>query len=84
MDTMYNRLTSSLLALFVTALIVNSANAATPSTGTESASDRGWISLFNGKDLSGWHVVLTPDKKGIDPEKVFQRHPHLPGCAAGR
>ena len=30
--------------------------------------------LFNGKDLSGWHVVLTPDLKGIDPDKVFQVH----------
>lgn len=33
-----------------------------------------WQPLFNGKDLTGWHVVLTSDLKGIDPEKVFQVH----------
>src|SRR6478752_4089990 len=65
---------ASLLALFVAAsTIVISANT-TPSSGAEPASDHGWISLFNGKDLSGWHVVLTSDKKGIDPDKVFQVH----------
>jgi hypothetical protein len=31
-----------------------------------------WQSLFNGKDLSGWHVVLTSNLKGVDPETVFQ------------
>src|SRR5262245_45047482 len=34
----------------------------------------GWQSLFNGKDLAGWHVVLSSDLKGIDPDKVFQVH----------
>ena len=38
------------------------------------AQNEDWLPLFNGKDLSGWHVVLTPDKKGIDPAKVFQVH----------
>lgn len=38
----------------------------------DTASD--WISLFNGKDLSGWKVVLKPDHKGIDPDSIFQVH----------
>ena len=33
--------------------------------------------MFNGKDLSGWQVVLTPDVKGVDSTKVFQVHDGL-------
>src|SRR5689334_21783984 len=68
---------ASLRALFVAAsMIIISANTAA-SSGAEPASDGGWISLFKGKDLSGWHVVLTSDKKGVDPDKVFQVHDNV-------
>jgi len=45
-------------------------------TVTQSPSD-GWISLFNGKDLTGWHQVLVANKKGVDPDAVFQVHDGL-------
>lgn len=48
--------------------------AAAPSPTTEVKRDSEWTALFNGKDLTGWHLVLAPDHKGIDPEKVFQVH----------
>jgi hypothetical protein len=31
----------------------------------------GFTPLFNGKDLSGWHVFLDPDVKDADPAKVW-------------
>jgi putative membrane-bound dehydrogenase-like protein len=62
---------SAFLSVFFFKPYVNGAEPA--GTGTSKTND-GWISLFNGQDLSGWHLVLTPDKKGVDPEKVFQVH----------
>ena len=53
--------------LFVLALIANSAAA------SESTSNSDWTTLFNGKDLNGWQVVLT-DTQAIDLGEVFQVH----------
>ena len=33
--------------------------------------DEGWISLFNGKDLSGWYTFLNEHGKDNDPQRVF-------------
>jgi hypothetical protein len=55
-------------------IIVSRTSAAEKSSAPKPTQNDDWQPLFNGKDLTGWHVVLTPDKKGIDPEKVFQVH----------
>jgi hypothetical protein len=34
------------------------------------AEKSGWIKLFNGKDLSGWHAFLDPRSK-LDPDKIW-------------
>ncbi len=36
------------------------------------AADDGWVSLFNGKDLSGWYSYLESTGKNKDPNKVFK------------
>lgn len=76
-DIMYTRITPSFIVLCITATIAAAAaNAAKPGIDPERAqnADADWQPLFNGKDLTGWHVVLTPDHKGIGPDKVFQVH----------
>jgi hypothetical protein len=37
-----------------------------------SAQDDGWITLFNGRDLSGWYTFLPSTGKNNDPKKVFK------------
>ena len=40
----------------------------------KSSTDAGWIRLFDGKTLDGWHTTLQKHKKNEDPAKVFQVH----------
>ena len=35
------------------------------------AKDEGWVSLFNGKDLTGWYTFLDRHGRNNDPERVF-------------
>src|SRR3954464_2725193 len=74
-STQRSKVLKSLVLALSTLSFLNSVTPPTAAAETSEAqrsSDGKWIRLFNGKDLSGWHVVLTPDKKGIDPEKIFQ------------
>jgi hypothetical protein len=57
------------LAVFLSAALLAFSTAA---VAAESDAGGEWKSLFNGKDLSGWQVVLAPDLKGIDPTRVFE------------
>jgi hypothetical protein len=62
-----------LWAGFFIALIPLPCFAETPSA-RESANPNvaGWIRLFDGKSLDGWHIQLPNKKKNVDPEKYFQ------------
>ena len=40
----------------------------------KTSTDAGWIRLFDGKSLDGWHTTLQKHKKNEDPAKVFQVH----------
>jgi Domain of Unknown Function (DUF1080) len=51
-------------------LVAALAAVATPPAAT-GGKDDGWVKLFNGKDLKGWHVFLNPKAKDADPAKVF-------------
>jgi hypothetical protein len=74
-DIMFTRIARSFLMLCITATIaIVSANAAKPGIAPELAQHADWQPLFNGKDLSGWHVVLSAKHRGVDPDKVFQVH----------
>ncbi len=35
------------------------------------AAEDGWISMFNGKDLSGWKSTATTDSKAKNKDKIF-------------
>jgi hypothetical protein len=39
-----------------------------------SKSQEEWKPLFNGRDLSGWQIVIKGQKPGQDPDKLFQVH----------
>jgi hypothetical protein len=70
---MLSRFIAAPIALFIAgALTAVPIGAAESSSAADAAQTGGWRPLFNGKDLSGWQVVLTPDLKGIQPDSVFQ------------
>jgi hypothetical protein len=66
---MHHKYLAQWVAISVAIILV-----ASNAVGAKPSGKNDWRPLFNGKDLSGWHVILTPDKKGIDPERVFQVH----------
>ncbi len=39
--------------------------------GKEAPSNEGWVSLFNGKDLTGWYTFLQKHGKNSDPDHVI-------------
>ena len=55
-------LTFLLLALMLTGFV---------QTAIADPDDDGWISLFNGKDLSGWYTFLDQHGKNNDPDRIF-------------
>lgn len=40
--------------------------------GQEAASEKGWVSLFNGKDLEGWTPKITKSKSGENYANTFR------------
>ena len=36
------------------------------------ATEEGWISLFNGKDLTGWMPKITGSEQGVDSRETFR------------
>jgi putative membrane-bound dehydrogenase-like protein len=62
-------------ALFVVAtVLLASATCATEVAGDKVPVERGWIKLFDGKNLDGWHTNLLGIGKNKDPQHVFQVH----------
>ena len=42
------------------------------SAAEEKQGNDGWISLFNGKDFTGWYTYLDSSGKNKDPKGVFK------------
>jgi hypothetical protein len=61
-DIMYRRLCISLVAA-AAAAVAAAAGAAPERARTDSSGDEGFVTLFNGKDLTGWHGVKTMDPR---------------------
>ena len=57
-------------SLFLTASLASFAFASSASDAKPE--DDGWVSLFNGKDFSGWYTYLDSNGKNKDPKGVFK------------
>ena len=65
---------SAILRLFFSLLLTASlASFAFASSASDAKpEDDGWVSLFNGKDFSGWYTYLDSNGKNKDPKGVFK------------
>lgn len=59
-------------ALGVSLLIVASACASQPAAGTPQPDAQGWLTLFNGRDLTGWLPKIYPHDVGVNFGNTFR------------